>query len=232
MCASSTTPNRPAATEPKDRSRSAVNGIATFGWNGTDGQLPSRRLQRRIAEHHGGRPAARSNASMREIAGEMRHAVLHLGVDVAGDRPVGDLADDAGNDQQIVGIVEVGGQRDRRAHAHAGKAQAGRHQPRLEIGCLDALPRPLPRRRRRRRWSVPSKLACMSSPLKSSDDFSPPASVPSAVSVVCAAAGHAERQRRQAVERHQRAGIRILAPKRTASSAPCRSRRARRCPKS
>ena len=74
MCASSRTPKMPAATEPNVRSSSAVNGIATFDWNGTVGQLPPRRLQAGIADHHGGdrlrrrthrAPGRRSDAARR-----------------------------------------------------------------------------------------------------------------------------------------------------------------------
>ena len=210
MCASSSTPKIPAATEPKVRSRSAVKRRRDLRLERHGRPAASRALQCRLADQHGGDRRGVEGIH-RQVAGQMRQAVLDLGIDVAGDRAVGDLALRCWRrPARPLAKSTLGGQRHRRAHAHAGEAHACGHQPWLQIGGLDAarcLGRWLRRRRRADRPRSPP--ACRAA-VKSSADFSPLAMRALRGERRLAAAGDAERQRRQPVKRHQRAGIRVF----------------------
>ena len=169
------------------------------------------RLQAGIAEHHGGdrRGVERIEA---EIAGQMRLAILDFGIDVAGYRAVGDLALDVADDQQPACEIDIGRQRDRRAHAHAGEAHAGGHQPWFEIRGLDA-GRTLCGHLAVGNLEVAVEIRLHVLAAEIERQLEPAGDRAFRRERRMAAARQAERQRRQPVERHQRARIRIVGRK-------------------
>ena len=85
----------PAESVAAVTSRSAVNGVETPLTEGTRGQPPSALSSAPSPSDHA-RPAAKFELVERQVAGEMRHAVLQGELDVAADRTLLDRALEAG----------------------------------------------------------------------------------------------------------------------------------------